>query len=271
MIRQETLAHARSMLFVPGNRPDRFAKAAVAGADAVILDLEDAVGVEDKDTARQHVAEYLRDGHPAVVRINAAGTPWYDDDVAMVARHPCAVMLPKSEHADALVEFTRLLPDTPVIPLLETATGLMSAHALCHAEGVVRAAFGNVDLAAQLGIDPGDHQALVTARSTLVLAAASAGIAPPIDGVTTSVHDDEVLVADTDHVVGLGFTGKLCIHPSQVSAIRSAFTPLPESVRWAHDVIAASDEGSVTVLDGQMIDKPVVDRARSILLRTDLS
>lgn len=271
-MRPETLAHARSMLFVPGHRPDRFAKAAASGADAIILDLEDAVGVEDKDTARRHVAEYLRGGHPAVVRVNAPGTPWHDDDVAMAARHSCAVMLPKSEHPDALAELARHLPATPVIPLLETATGLMAAHELCLASGgIVRAAFGNVDLAAQLGIDPGDHQALITARSTLVLAAASAGIAPPIDGVTTAVHDDEALLADTDHAVGLGFTGKLCVHPNQVATVRAAFTPEPDKVRWAHDVIAASRDSSVTVLDGQMIDKPVVDRARSILQRADLS
>lgn len=265
----ETVDGARAVLFVPGDRPDRFAKAAAAGADAIILDLEDAVRSEAKDAARCHVASYLREGHPAIVRINASGTPWHDDDVAMVGQYSCAVMVPKSDAPDVLAELAQRIPDAPLLPLLESATALLAAQELCRVSGVRRAAFGNVDLATELGIDPTDRQALLTARSTLVLAAASAETAPPLDGVTTAIHDTETLLADSHHAAGLGFTGKLCIHPQQLPTVRSAFTPSPDLVRWARDVIAAAEDGSATVVDGRMVDKPVVDRARSVLDRAD--
>lgn len=270
MIDRDSVAHARSLLFVPGARPDRFARAASCGADVIILDLEDAVAADDKDTARGHVADHLSSDLRTVVRINAPGTPWHDDDLAMIERRSCAVMLPKAEDPEVVTELARRLPDTPMIPLVETAGGIMMARELCRAAGVVRVAFGNVDLAAGLGVDPTDHQALLTARSTLVLAASSAGIAPPIDGVTTGVDDGDALRADTRHAESLGFSGKLCIHPNQVPVVRSTFAPDRADERWAREVLAAAGDGSVTVLDGRMIDKPVVDRARSILRRADM-
>lgn len=267
MTAAETLEQARSMLFVPASRPDRFAKAAAAGADAVILDLEDAVGVAGKDAARGHVAEYLEQGHSPVVRINAPGTPWYGADVAMLARYRCPVMLPKAADPEAVTELVRRLPHAAVLALVETAAGVSGAEALCRTEGVLRLAFGNIDLASQLGIDSTDHQALVTARSTLVLAAASAAAPAPLDGVTTAVEDATQLTEDAGHAARLGFSGKLCVHPKQLTTVHDAFTPSQEAVRWAHAVNAAETEGSVAVLDGEMIDKPVLDRARSILRR----
>ncbi|MER5648081.1 CoA ester lyase [Streptosporangium sp. NPDC002524] len=263
---RDALAHARALLFVPGHRPERFGKAARAAGDAIVLDLEDAVAPEDKDPARGNVRRWLEAGGDAVVRINGRGTPWHDADVELVGRHRCAVMLPKAESPEDIASLVDRLPrGNGVVPLVETATGILGARGLCAAPGVVRPAFGSVDLAAQLGVDPGDRTALLHARSALVLAAASAGVAAPLDGVTTSVGEYATAVADAEHAARLGFTGKLCVHPRQVEPVRAAFAPSAEALRWAEAVVAAAAGGGVSTLDGQMIDKPVVERARRLL------
>ncbi|MGH3440348.1 MAG: HpcH/HpaI aldolase/citrate lyase family protein [Sciscionella sp.] len=256
----DRVATARCALFVPGNRPDRFAKAAAAGADLVILDLEDAVAPEGKVAARGAVDGWLGGGAEAVVRINAAGTIWHEDDVALVQRHGCPVMVPKAENSALL----RHIPG-PVIALLETAEGIESARSVCEVPSVVRTAFGSVDLAAQLGIRADDHLALASSRSRIVLAAAAANIAPPLDGVTTSVADMALLAADIEHARRLGFTGKLCIHPRQLDATRAGFCPPAAEFEWARRVLDAAAAGDVTVVDGRMVDKPVLDRARRLL------
>jgi len=257
------VAAARSLLFVPGNRPDRFAKAAASGADVVVLDLEDAVAAAEKPGARTQVDGWLARGRRCVVRINAAGTEWFDDDVAMVRAHRCVVMLPKSEDPHVVRE---LAARSPVVPLLETATGVLRAREVCATQGVVRPAFGSLDLAAELAVDPADRLALMHARSAVVLTSASAGLPGPVDGVSTAIRDPDAVRADAEHSAALGFTGKLCIHPGQLASVHAAFDPSPEQVRWARTVLAAAD-GGVTALDGRMVDKPVLDRARGLLAR----
>ncbi|MGH3626953.1 MAG: HpcH/HpaI aldolase/citrate lyase family protein [Sciscionella sp.] len=256
----DRVATARCALFVPGNRPDRFAKAAAAGADMVVLDLEDAVAPDGKVAARGAVDSWLADGAEAAVRINAAGTAWHEDDLALVRRHGCPVMVPKAEDPALL----RGIPG-PVIALLETAEGIESARSVCEAPSVVRAAFGSVDLAAQLGIHADDQLALAWSRSRIVLAAAAANIAPPLDGVTVSLVDPALLAADIDYARRLGFTGKLCIHPRQLDATRVGFSPPAAELEWARRVLDAAAAGDVTVVDGRMVDKPVLDRARRLL------
>lgn len=191
-----TIAAARTLLFVPGDRPDRFDKAAGSGADLVVVDLEDAVAPEHKDRARRAAAEWPGLGHRCVVRVNAPGTPWFEADLRMAAGLGCPVMVPKAEDPAVLAEVAARC--TP-IPLIETALGAERAYEVCSVPGVVRAAFGNVDLAAQLGVAPDDTLALAYARSRLVLASAAAGIAAPVDGVTTAVRDTGALTADTAH------------------------------------------------------------------------
>lgn len=257
---------ARSMLFVPGHRPDRFAKAAASGADAVILDLEDAVAADQKVEAREHVRRWLDDGHPAVVRINAAGTPWHDEDVAMVATRAGAVIVPKAEDP-AVLGAIALRVSGAIVPLIETAAGILGAAAVCRVPSVSRPAFGAVDLSVQLGVDHRSYEALRHARSTIVLAAAAAGCAPPMDSVTTTLDDDEVLAADLREALALGFTGKLCVHPRQVDVANRAFAPPAEDVDWARGVLDAATDGSVMVYKGQMIDRPVLVRAKAILAR----
>lgn len=259
------LATARTFLFTPGDRPDRFAKAAASGADVVVLDLEDAVAPERKTEARQHIREWLRDGHPALVRINASGTRWHDDDLAMVAETAAAVMVPKAEDPAGLAVLARRVPS--IVPLVETAAGILAAPAVCAAPSVVRPAFGSVDLGAQLGVDHRSHDALRHARSALVLAAAAAGCAAPIDGVTTALDDLAVLRADTEHAVALGFTAKLCVHPRQLEVVHEAFAPSEEDLTWARRVVAAAGDGAAVAHGGELIDRPVLLRAQAILAR----
>lgn len=264
------IALARTFLFVPSDRPDRFGKAAASGADIVILDLEDAVAANRKREAREHGRAWLGQHHEAVVRVNAADTPWHADDIDMVAGSPgaIAVMVPKAEDPGRIESLSRRLPaGTGIVPLIETAAGLLGATAICALESVVRPAFGSVDLAAQLGVDHNAHHALHHMRSALVLAAAAAGCSAPADGVTTSLADDSRLHADLEHAIALGFTAKLCIHPRQVAIANQLLTPSEADLEWARQVIAAAQYGAVTVRDGQMIDRPVVLRAQAILAR----
>ncbi|MEU8691128.1 CoA ester lyase [Streptomyces sp. NPDC048665] len=262
----ERIAAARTLLFVPGDRPDRFAKAGTAGADLVIIDLEDAVAPADKEAARTQASTWLARGNRAVVRVNPPGTPWHEADLATAAEHGCPVMVPKAEQQETLTKITaRTSGRCPLIPLVETALGIEHSPELCAAPGTVRAAFGNVDLAAQLGVAPDDHTALAYARSRLVLASVAMGAHPPIDGVTTAVRNPDALREDAAHARRLGFTGKLCVHPDQVAPAAAAFTPAADELRWARRVLEAGE--SVTTLDGQMIDRPVLERARSVLAR----
>ncbi|MEV8546851.1 CoA ester lyase [Streptomyces sp. NPDC051572] len=254
------LAAARTFLFVPGNRPDRFDKAVAAGPDVVVVDLEDAVAPADKDQARRNADAWLAGGGQSGVRINAPGTPWFDDDLELVTAYGCPVMLPKAEDADVP---QRLAGACAVIPLVETAVGVERALDLCCAPGVVRAAFGSVDLATELGVRHDDLLALGYARSRLVVASAAAGLAAPVDGVTTALDDIGALADDIRHARRLGFGGKLCVHPRQLDATRAGFAPTEDELRWALRVIEAGD--AVSVVDGAMVDKPVLERARRLL------
>lgn len=263
---RDQVAAARSLLFVPGDRPDRFAKAASSGADLVIIDLEDAVAAEDKDSARDNAAAWLASGHGAVVRVNPPGTRWFAADLAQADGHGCPIMVPKAENGDVLAEIAaRTVGRCLLIPLVETALGVERAHEVCAAPGVIRAAFGNVDLAVQLGVAHDDHLSLSHARSRLVLASAAAGICPPVDGVTTAVQDPDALDTDLAHARRLGFTGKLCIHPAQLSPVAAGFAPTADELRWAESVLDVG--ASVTTVDGQMVDKPVLERARRLMAR----
>jgi len=267
---QDTLAAARSVLFVPGDRPDRFDKAAASGADAIILDLEDAVAGDAKTAARDAVDRWLGSCRTdVVVRINGTETDWHSDDLAMLAEHRCAVMVPKAHSVDHLAHISEQLgAETRLVVLLETALGIMAAHPVCAFHRVVRAAFGSVDLGAELGIDPDDHGALQYARSAVVMASAAADLSAPLDGVTAAVEDEQRVAADSDRAARSGFGGKLCIHPRQVAVVNSRFTPSELEIAWAHRVLHAASDHGAHVVDGRMVDKPVVDRAMRIMTRS---
>jgi citrate lyase subunit beta / citryl-CoA lyase len=263
---RDAVISARSLLFVPGDRPDRFRRAASSGADAVVLDLEDSVAEEFKIEARTNVIRWLREGNDAVIRVNGVGTRHHAEDVAAIADTGAAVMLPKAEVAEDLEALAgALATGSAIIPLIESAAGVVNAVELCRAPGVARAAFGSVDLAAQLGVEHTSRAALRHARSAVVLAAAAAGCASPIDGVTTAAHDLDALHADLGESVELGFRGKLAIHPHQVSPINEAFTPSEAQLAWACEVIQLAANGGVAVHNGHMVDKPVRLRAEALL------
>jgi citrate lyase subunit beta/citryl-CoA lyase len=247
---------ATTFLFVPGDRPDRFGKAAASGADVVVLDLEDAVAPADKDTARAEVGAWLERGE-AMVRINAPGTPWFEADAALVAGRGVPVVVPKAETPGVLAGFRE------VIALVETARGVERAAELAAVPSVTRLAFGSVDLAAELGVAPEDPEPFAYARSRLVIASAAAGLAPPVDGVTTDLRDGDRLAADVRYARRMGFGGKLCVHPRQVAPVRAGFAPTEAEREWARRVITTG--ASVSTVDDQMVDKPVLARARRIL------
>lgn len=266
---------ARSWLFVLGDRPDRFDKARASGADRVIVDLEDAVRPAHKEAAREAVAAYLAPGRPVYVRVNGAATPWHDADLEAVCRPGLAgVVLPKAEDAATIRHVAdRLrgagLPGATVAPLVESARGVWRARRLAAADPLVeRLLFGALDLALDLGASVGPDEAeLLLARQAVVLASRVAGVAPPIDGIAERIDDEEGLRAACERARRLGFGGKLAIHPRQVAAINGAFTPTPAEVAWARRVVAAYDAapGGAARVDGRMVDRPVVERARRVL------
>jgi citrate lyase subunit beta / citryl-CoA lyase len=261
---------ACSWLFVPGDRTDRFTKAAASGADVVVCDLEDAVAVDAKATARVGVARWLAEGGMACVRVNAHGTPFHDDDLTALADAPglVAVLVPKAEDPGQLTELSdRLGPDTAVVGLVESALGQYRVHELAGARGVARLAFGSIDLALDLGATD-SPQALLLARSSLVLASRLAGLPAPVDGVTADLHDPAAVSRDTAAAAELGFGGKLCVHPRQVGPVNEGFRPTPAEVQAAQDVLAAAADGGAARVGGQMVDQPVIERARQVLQRT---
>ena len=265
------VTHGRSLLFVPGDRPDRFEKAARSGADLVVCDLEDAVSPGSKDAAREEVARWLREGGTAAVRVNALGTPWYAADCAALAGLAglAAVMVPKAEDSRALGELAARPGAVPLIALVETALGLHHALNLAAVPGVARLAFGAVDFALDTGCAE-DDLALLHARSSLVVASRAAGVAQPVDGVTLALDDPEAVRVDAARARRLGFAGKLCVHPGQVAAVNAAFSPSPEEVDRARRVVAAAGDGAASRVDGEMVDVPVLERSRRVLRQAEL-
>lgn len=260
---------ARSWLFVPGDRPERFDKAAASEADTVILDLEDGVAPEAKAAARRNVAAWLGEpGRHAWVRIAAASTTEWAEDLEALAPPPdglLGIMLAKCEHPGEVAATIARLP-MPVVALVETAAGIESAAEIAHASGVVALALGVADLGRELGLGA-DPLAWAYPRSRLVVASRAAGLGAPIDGPTMRLDDPATVTADAGRAREFGFGGKLCIHPRQAVAVNAALAPSDEEVAWARIVVgAASGAGGGAVrVDGEMVDRPRLERARAIL------
>ena len=261
---------AVTYLFVPGDRPDRFGKALISGADRVILDLEDAVRAEAKSTARSAILAAALDWSRVVVRINDAGSPFLADDLAFLPDCQAhAILLPKAETAASLAR-VRDAAGRPVelLPQVETARGLAALPEMLSVPEVSRAVFGHLDFALDLGGAP-DWEPLLHARSEIVWRSRLAGALPPVDSVTTEATDPEAVRRDAAAARALGFGGKLLIHPAQVAPVTQAFAPTAEERAWAERVVAAMEgngAGAVS-LDGRMIDRPVEEAARRILAR----
>lgn len=260
----------RSYLFVPADRPERFAKAVGSGADAVVFDLEDAVAPDRKTAARAGLKDWLATASThavqAVVRINDDATPWFDDDLALVRTlRSVIVMLPKSESASQLGRVAAAAPGTAVIALIESARGVLAVEDIAKAASVQRLAFGTLDYALDLGLAD-DPRGLLYPASRIALASRAAGLPAPIGGVTPAFNDDDALRGDVAFDRACGFGAKLCIHPRQVAALHALLAPSAQQCDWAHRVLAAAESGAGAVqVDGKMVDRPVVLRAREIL------
>jgi citrate lyase subunit beta/citryl-CoA lyase len=254
-----------SYLFVPGLRPDRILRALDCGADAVIVDLEDAVAPADKAMARHQVGQWLRahPGREVLLRINAVHTDWHADDLGLAAmENVSAVVVPKAEDARTLPA----IAGKPLLPMIESAVGFANAAAIAGHPSTCRLIFGTYDFRVDLGL--GDSaEALLPFASGLVLVSRVAGLAPPIDGVMANLNDETGWIADARRARALGFGGKLCIHPRQVAAVNEGFAPNDAEIAWAQKIVGGAADAGVSVVDGQFVDRPILLRAQSILRR----
>lgn len=278
----------RSFLFAPGNHPRRVEKALTLPADAVILDLEDAVAISEKPATRdQVVAAFGQPRHGKLyVRVNAYSTEWCYADIVTVARIGLdGIILPKVESSDQLrsadwllanLERDRGLPagGIDLVPIIETALGMSNIGAIASSGSrTKRLAFGAGDYTLDLGmVWSRDESELLTARSAVVMASRAAGIEPPLDTVWADLRDTEGFLHSAERAAALGFQGKMCIHPDQIAVTNAAFSPSEQQLVWAGRVIAAFAEaeakGLASIqLDGQFIDYPIVQRARQVVAR----
>jgi len=263
----------RSALFVPGSRPERFAKALAAGADAVIVDFEDAVEEPLKRQARDNLAAFLNDNPQACVwvRVNAPTHAEHADDLTFCRQHAgvAGVLLPKVETAAHVAAVWQT--GKPVLPIIESAKGLLALEQIAHAEGVERLSFGGLDLALDLNLNSGTHAAqmfLDQARMAVQLHSRGADLLPPLDGVHPAIGDPKGLHRAIRHAYDMGYGGALCIHPAQVPVIHAALAPSADDLNWAQKVInasAAAKGAGAFQMDGQMVDAPVLQRAQRLL------
>lgn len=268
------LSDACSFLFVPATQPERYGKALASGADGVIIDLEDAVGLDDKAKAREILKNTwpsisIDQRHRIVVRCNAPGSSFYAADLMLAielqVRH---LMIPKTESRDHINGAAEELKNTAFIPMIETPLGLHHLNEIASAEQVLRLALGNLDMQVELGISCDDNETEIdTARFMLVLASKLAQIAPPLDGVTPSTDDEPRIFAHAQKAKRFGFGAKLCIHPKQIPIVKRAFSPTIEEISWAKRVIADDNasNGQAVKVNGKMVDRPVVMLAHRIL------
>ena len=272
---------ACSFLFVPCTRPERLPKALQSGADMVIADWEDAVAPADKDRARDALLQACAQLAPAqcarlLVRINAADTAWHAQDVQalaqLVQRYGVAgVVLSKADSVAPIEAIGQAAGKAcAVLPLIESVAGLDAANELAKAPQVARLAFGHLDFQVDAGLQCGiEEEELMTVRLALTLASRRGQLAPPVDGVTVDTRDAGRVARDAQRAQRLGFGAKLCIHPLQVQHVHSVFAPTPQAVAQAQRVQAAMEaaRGAVCVLDGRMVDAPVLHLAQQTLQR----
>jgi citrate lyase subunit beta / citryl-CoA lyase len=278
----------RTFLFAPGNHPRRTEKVFESGADAVILDLEDAVAIDEKKATRAKIVEILARPRRCAtyVRVNAMETEFCFGDLLEVVQPDLdGIVLPKVESAAGLLAIDWMLGELErergiargsidLMPIIETGKGLAAVEEIARAGSRVRQlSFGAGDFTFDMGIEwSRDEAELEPFRAKIGLASRAAGLEPPIDTVWVDLQDADGLRGSAERVRRLGYQGKLCIHPSQVAPVNAVFTPGEEEVRKAERIVAAFDkaekEGSAALqVDGRFIDYPIVYRARAVLAR----
>ncbi|WP_248798118.1 HpcH/HpaI aldolase/citrate lyase family protein [Pseudomonas sp. MWU13-2105] len=261
----------RSALFVPATRPERIPKAIASGADRVIVDLEDAVQETLKEQARDNLERFLSDTPEVriLVRVNAPGHWAHAADLDLCRRHAgvIGILLPKAENATQVLTAGRT--GKPIWPIIESAKGLAALQEIAGTQGIERLSFGSLDLGLDLNLSTGSPAAeefLSHARYAVLLSTRVAGLAPALDGVFPSIEDTAGLHGAVQFARDMGFGGALCIHPRQVTIIHQALKPAPDELIWAQRIMEAAGPGEgVFVLDGQMVDAPVIGRAQAIL------
>lgn len=272
------LAQARTFLFVPGNRPERFDKALRSGADAVVLDLEDSVPASARPAARNAIgaawAGLLGHGLPVVVRVNTTQGAASREDIEWLlslGRLPAAIMVPKAESAAVLQRTRDWLGGVPLLPIVESAAGYAALPEIATVPGVVRLALGHIDFLADTGLQCSeDEQELIPLRFAIAMATRLHGLAPAVDGVTVNIDDHDRLRQDTRRALRFGFAGKLCIHPRQIEVVHETLAPSEQELDWARRIVAADAAagGAAVQLDGRMVDRPVVLQACATLARS---
>ncbi|MCY1429666.1 Citrate lyase subunit beta-like protein [compost metagenome] len=263
----------RSALFVPGSRPERFAKALLVGADIVIVDFEDAVEASLKAQAREHLAAFLGENPEARVwvRINGADHPEHAADLALCRELPgvAGVMLAKAESAEQ-VRYVATC-GKPVWPLIESARGVLALPEIAACAGVQRLTYGALDLGLDLGLSAGSAAAeamLDQLRFAMLLHSRVNGLLPPLESVFPAFNDDPGLTAHIQRARDMGFAGALCIHPRQVAVVHAALLPSAEELDWARRVVEGAAAGVAAFqVDGALVDGPVIERARRLLQR----
>ena len=281
----------RTALFAPGNRPDRVTKALGLDADCVIIDLEDAVPLAEKETTRSVVRDLLdkNPGKRMYVRINALSTPYAREDISVLgSENLTGIMLPKVEAPDDLVAFNRLITELEtdsglasgsleIISICETAKGLEEIYAIACTQTDPKRdmviAFGAADYTLDLGINlTREGRELDYPRTRIPIASRAAGLVPPLDTPwMVDLKDMDALVADARKAKAYGFQGKIVIHPNQIQPCHEVFTPTPDEIAFSRRIVEAFEEaeaqGKAAIqLDGKFIDYPVVERARRMLL-----
>ncbi len=273
---KNSLENARSFLFVPANRPERFLKATASGADAVILDLEDSVPFESKKDARLAIKsswqELKRSGISLVIRINSPETKWGLEDLDFFQGLDGlnGVMVPKCESSSSLNRVSQDFIGVPLLPIIESAAGYLALPEIAKTAYVSRLVVGHIDFLADSGMLCSEDQLeLNSLRFQVAMCSRVGGLAPAIDGVTVSVDDVELIRADAERSIRFGFGGKLCIHPKQISIVHEILAPSADQISWAKKVIDAMEisGGAAVQLDGKMIDLPVLLQAKRLLSR----
>ena len=266
----------QTLLFVPANRPERFDKALASGADAIIIDLEDAVPASEKDAARTALSQWLehQPAHSVLIRINGTGSPWFSQDINLCRSGAvAAIVVPKADDPLALTELAHST-EKPLLPFIESALAFYRLNELAAVPNVARLLFGKLDLALNLGMDypppagePLDETAFLYARSQLVMCSRIHGLGAPLDAIYTAIHDEKGLTDYARQGMRLGFGGFLLIHPAQVITAQTALKPTSSQISWAKHVLAAEAraKGAVVAVSGNMVDLPVMARAKRIM------
>ena len=266
-------SNIKTWLFVPATRIDRVAKAFVSGADAVIVDLEDAVALEDKAQARKDLQVYYdsQDYQPIWIRINQASSTDFEEDLKICQQMPnlAGIILPKAEQA-ADIEKLHHATGLPIIALIETALGLYQTDRLAKATGLLAFSYGFLDLCNDLQVQVATEAANIIAnqiRYQLLLTSKVNNLLAPIDTVYTDFNDEKGLGQRVQLWSQMGMSGMLCIHPKQVAVVQKSLQPTDAEIDFAKRVVEEYEQSGQAVfkIDGNMVDAPVIERCRQLL------